>query len=136
MSESSYLLVSPHDAYPDLFRPSRWLYVLPLLALADLITSVVLGILIAGKEEMGLVVWGAVRAATVGWIGWGKGVRRGGSGGGGLIAGESELLVFLPPEDLWLMSILTGHDLPLLRDLHGELQLSSSSTCHGTSSSS
>jgi len=90
ISESSFLLVSPLPSFPDLFTPSKWLYLLPLLALADLVTNVVLGVLIAGREEMGLVAWGVFRAALVGWIGWGRGVKRGGSGGGGWIAGELE----------------------------------------------
>ncbi|KAL7409684.1 hypothetical protein BDY24DRAFT_402630 [Mrakia frigida] len=103
ISESSFLLVSPLPSFPDLFTPSKLLYLLPCIALADLITNVVLGVLMAGKEEMGLVAWGVFRAALVGWIGWGRGVRRGGSGGGGWVAGTSMISLLLV---FWQLNLL------------------------------
>ena len=86
-SETSFLLISPLQGVfgPS---PSKWLYSLPALACADATATIILGILIAGKEELGLVGWGLVRASVVGWVGWGRGVRRGGSGGGGWVAGK------------------------------------------------
>jgi hypothetical protein len=101
ISESSFLLIqpaptsSPTAPLPSFSARFRSIllasssYSLPLLALADLLCTLVLGVLIAGREEADLITWGVVRAGVVLWVGWtGSGGRRfgGGRSGGGWIA--------------------------------------------------